>query len=117
MALIKNLALFSSKLALTPASFSFATNWLTVISSVSSMLLVSEPVVMLIEPFSVAPVISDSLVEPVTLVPSAAVILPPVRYPVAASCFTLSSCVPLTADELAVTLAYLSLDTVDDLRL
>ena len=114
--LIKNLALFSSKLALTPASFNLDTNWLTFISDVISILLVPEAVLKLIEP-SVVPTMSDILVSPVILLPSAALICPPVRYPVDASCLTLSLCVPLTADELAVTLEYLSLDTLDVFRL
>ena len=82
MALIKNLPLVSSKLALRPASFNLAVNWLTFISSVISILLTPELVLTLIEP-SVFPIISDNLVEPVILLPSA-VIFPPVRYPVAA---------------------------------
>ena len=82
-ALIKKRPLLSSKLALSPASFNLAVNWLTFISSVISMLFIPELVFTLIEP-SLVPIISDNLVEPVTLLLSVAVILPPVRYPVAA---------------------------------
>ena len=62
------------------------------------------------------PVTLVSLESPVSLVllpfSSVALITPPVRYPVAASLLTLSVCVPFTADELAVTLAYELFETL-----
>ena len=78
--LIKNLALFSSKLACTPASFNFTTNWLTVISSVSSILVLLPSTDSVTLPCDVLPVISDSFDEPVILAELSFVVTsPPVR--------------------------------------
>ena len=79
---MKNLWLVSSKLACTPASLSFTINWLTVISSVSSILvdLPSTESVTLPCP-DVLPVIADNLLEPVIfdVLSDLFVTLPPVR--------------------------------------
>ena len=51
------------------------------------------------------PVTSLNLLLPVSLSPDVLLTLPPVRYPVDASCVTFKVCVPLTAEVEAETVA------------
>ena len=117
-ALIKNLWFSESKFALRPASFNSVTNLLIVISpdTALSLVLPSTVTVTLPSDKSPIPLTLLSLELPLSLaslpLSSVPLISPPVRYPVAASLLTLSVCVPFTAEELAVTLAYELFETV-----
>ena len=113
-ALMNSLWFAVSKFAFSPASFNFTTNWFMVISEVRLISLSFPSAFTLIVPSlnPLSPLSSPSLLFAVRLFPSAAVIWPPVRYAVFASCFTFSACVPSTALPDADTVAFVLSDIV-----